>query len=243
MAETGTEVIIDARPILPKAKFRLYPKQEFALKRPEHEILYGGSRGGAKTIGGIAWMAAARDISMYRGLVIRKNADDLKDWIDRATIIYRPYGARKVGTPPEFRWQSGARIRTGHLKDEDSYEKYMGHEYQRMLIEELTQIPTEVRYLSLISSCRSTVEGLPAQVFITTNPGGPGHQWVKSRFVECCPANQTYFDEQGRSRIFIPATIDDNPVLMERDPSYVDFSMAYRPDSKRHGAMVHGISL
>lgn len=232
MGETETGgTAIESRPILPKATFKLYPKQQFALRRPEHEILYGGSRGGAKTIGGIAWIAAPRDIPQYRSLVIRKNADDLKDWIDRANIIYRPYGARKVGTPPEFHWPSGARTRTGHLKDEDSYEKYQGHEYQRMLIEELTQIPTEVRYLTLISSCRSTVEGLPAQVFITTNPGGPGHQWVKSRFIDCGPPNKTFI-EADRARIFIPATIDDNPVLMERDPSYVAFLDSLPPGLK-----------
>jgi hypothetical protein len=232
MVETVTEGAIDIKPILPKAHFKLYPKQMFALNRPEHEILYGGSRGGAKTIGGIAWIAAPRDISQYRSLVIRKNADDLKDWIDRATIIYRPYGAKKVGTPPEFRWPSGARTRTGHLNDADAYEKYQGHEYQRILIEELTQIPDEVRYLMLISACRSTIDGLPAQVFITTNPGGPGHQWVKSRFVECCPARETFFDEEGRARIFIPSTIEDNPILMQKDPSYVAFLNGLPPGLK-----------
>lgn len=222
MATEG--IPIDRKPLLPKPKFKLYPKQQYALHRPEYEILYGGARGGAKTIGGIAWIAAPRDYPQYRGLVIRKNADDLKDWVDRAKIIFRPYGAIKVGAPPEFRWPSGAKIRTGHLKDEDAYEKYQGHEYQRMLIEELTQIPTELSYLKLLSSCRSTIDNLPAQAFITTNPGGIGHQWVKARFISCAPSQTTYYDpESGRSRIFIPATIDDNPVLMQKDPDYVRF--------------------
>src|SRR3546814_9561209 len=52
---------------------------------------------------------------------------------------------------------SGAVIRTGHLKDDQAYTKYQGQEYQRQLIEELTQIPTVKRYLQLTSSCRSTV--------------------------------------------------------------------------------------
>lgn len=206
----------------PKRLTELYPKQRFALERPENEILFGGARGGAKTIGGIAWEAAPRDFPLFRGLVIRKNADDLKDWIDRASIIYRPYGAKKVGAPPEFRWKSGAKIRTGHLKDENAYEKYQGHEYQRMLIEELTQIPTEQNYLKLISSCRSTVAGLPAQVMATTNPGGPGHHWVKARFVDAGRPMETIYAD-GRTRIFIPATVDDNPALMEKDPDYVRF--------------------
>ena len=213
---------IDRKAPLPSPTNRLYEKQLFALKRPEHEILYGGARGGGKTLGGIVWMASPRNFSMYRGLVIRKNADDLKDWIDRANIIYRPYGAKKVGTPPEFRWPSGAKIRTGHLKDENAYEKYLGHEYQRMLVEELTQIPTERNYISLTSACRTTVTGLPAQVMNTTNPGGPGHHWVKARFVDAGPPMETIHID-GRTRIFIPATVDDCPALKEKDPDYVKF--------------------
>jgi hypothetical protein len=166
-------------------------------------------------------------------LVIRKNADDLKDWIDRATVQYRPYGGKAVGKPAEFRFPSGAKILSGHLKDENAYGKYLGHEYQRMLVEELTQIPLEQNYLSLLSSCRTTIPGLPAQCMSTTNPGGPGHQWVKARFVTPAPAMQTFFDpKSGRARIFIPSSIDDNPKLQEIDPDYVNFLNALPPGLK-----------
>ena len=73
-------------------------------------------------------------------LVIRRNADDLADWIERfrvqypfAKIAYRPY---------EIRFPNGGLIRTGHLKDEQAYGKYLGHDYKSLLIEELTQIQT-----------------------------------------------------------------------------------------------------
>ena len=222
----ATETATEDTPI------ELYEKQRFAIFRPENEILYGGARGGAKTVAGIVWIASPRNFPQYRGLVIRKNADDLKDWIDRAHFAFRPYGAKKVGSPPEFRWPSGAKVRTGHLKDEDAYEKYQGHEYQRMLIEELTQIPTELRYLSLISSCRSTVDGLPAQIFATSNPGGPGHQWVKERFVSAGAPNVPVVEDSGRTRIFIPATIADNPLLVKKDPDYVKFLDSLPPGLK-----------
>lgn len=202
------------------------PKQIQAMIRKEFEILYGGARGGGKTEAGIVWLTYPeyRNNPRYRALTIRKQADDLKDWVDRAYVLYRRVGAKKVGTPPEFHFPSGAIIRTGHLRDEDAYEKYQGHEYQRMLIEELTQIPEEVRYLQLISSCRSTVDGLRPQVFCTTNPGGPGHWWVRARFIDPVPPGIPYTDPlSGRSRIFIPATVDDNPILLEKDPSYIQF--------------------
>ena len=198
--------------------------QEFVLSLPDDifEILYGGSRGGGKTHAGMVWLTDPIDIPEYRALVIRKNADDLSDWIDRARQMYRSLGVKVAYKPAIFTFPSGAMIKCGHLKDDQAYTKYQGHEYQRMLIEELTQIPQERRYLQLISSCRSTIPGLKASVFLTANPGGSGHGWVKKRFVDVAEPNKLYLDPvSNRYRIFIPATIDDNPVLMKNDPNYV----------------------
>src|SRR5258708_7256229 len=98
-----------------------------------------------------------------------------------------------------------------------------------MLIEELTQIPTEVSYLRLRSACRSTVPGLSARLFMTTNPGEIGHQWVKERFIDCSEWGKPFIYTEKlpdgrsvtRSRIFIHAKMDDNPALMNNDPAYV----------------------
>lgn len=77
--------------------------------------------------------------------------------------------------------------------------------------------------MKLISSARSTIPGVKAQVFATTNPGNIGHLWVKDRWV--IPArNKTYYDPiSKRSRIFIPAKVEDNPTLVKNDPDYVAF--------------------
>jgi len=198
--------------------------QTEALSWRIFELLYGGARGGGKTDAGIIWMSKDREHPRFRGLVIRKNADDLSDWIERARHIYTPMGANFVGKPVEIKWAKGGAIRTGHLKDDNAYEKYQGHEYQRLLIEELTQIPTEERYLKLLASCRSTIPELKPRAFLTTNPGGPGHAWVKTRFIDVAPPNTFYKDPiTGRGRIFIPAKVEDNPTLIKADPQYVSF--------------------
>ena len=139
--------------------------------------------------------------------------------------MYEPTGADFV--KGEIRFPSGAALILGHLKDDNAYEKYQGHEYHRMLIEELTQIPNEESYLKLISSCRSTIPELRPQVFATTNPGGRGHGWVKKRWkLEKNPKvlTRTTDEESGRTRVFIPAKVDDNPHIMKNDPGYVKLS-------------------
>lgn len=199
--------------------------QTFVLQRLEKEILYGGARGGGKTDAGIAWMVEPEYIEHpeYRGLVLRETAEDLADWLDRAERKYAGLGAKKTGKPAMFKFPSGAVIRTGHLRDDDAFNKYKGHEYQKMLIEEVTQIPSEERYMKLLGSCRSTVEGLRAQMFLTTNPDGPGHFWVKKRFIEGKTPNKTYWTKEGTTRIFVPARIEDNPILMKADPDYINY--------------------
>lgn len=206
-------------------------KQTFALAVDGvRELLYGGARGGLKTTTGVVWLVKPPHINNaeYRALVLRKNADDLSDWVDRAERLWAPLHPRKTGKPAVFEFPSGAVIRCNHLKDKEAYTKYQGHEYQKMLVEELQQIPRELDYLNLISSCRTAIAGLAAEIFCTANPGGRGHAWIKSRWQigrdgkhKPCLAYPIPGDD--RLMMYIPATIDDNPRIMEIDPGYVKF--------------------
>jgi hypothetical protein len=190
-----------------------------------YEILYGGSRGGGKTDGGIMSLLYNKDHPLFRALVIRRNADDLRDWTDRAERWYLGQGFNRGGTPPEFTQKKGAKIRTGHLKDENAYSKYQGHEYQNMLIEELTQIPREENYLKLIASCRSTVPELRPLIIANCNPDGPGFSWVRKRFnIQGVPNKPVITIDKvtGLKRIFIPSRLADNPHLA-KDTTYKAF--------------------
>lgn len=202
--------------------------QTWALEAsPEEyfEIGFGGRRGGGKTAGGIGWLLYDKDDPLFRALIIRKQSEDLTDWVDRARRIYEPLGARIVGQPPIIEWPSGAIFRTGHLKDTNAYSKYVGHEYHRILIEELNLIPTEENYLKLISSCRSTVRGLRPQVMSNFNPSDVGFAWIKKRFgLHGVPTKPVTTTDQktGLKRIFVPSGVRDNPYL-DADPQYNAF--------------------
>lgn len=238
MPPPKTEALPSEKPPAKGELFRWKPNpgpQEFALRIPGNvfEILYGGARGGGKTDAGIMWLIKpVAELGfkplishrLYRALVLRRNANDLSDWMDRAERVYKMYGAslKDRNKQPYFVFPSGARIMLGHLKDDDAYTKYQGHEYQRILIEELTQIQNELMLAKLIASCRSTVKELRPQVLYTTNPGGKGHGWVRRRFITAQPPN-TFFINPATNRlaIYIPAKIEDNPYLMEADPEYI----------------------
>jgi len=164
----------------------------------------------------------------YRGLVIRRNADDLRDWIDRARHLYLPTRAIFSGNPVEIKFPSGAKIRTGHLKDENAYGKYQGHEYQKMLIEELSQIPREKDFEKLKASNRSTITELKPQIFATTNPDGDGADWVKKRFsipdkpTELVRTEKEFFDKITEkkvkvTRVFLPSKLEDNTYLFQNN--------------------------
>lgn len=215
--------------------WRPQPKQIAALSRTEDEVLYGGARGGGKTDAGQAWLTYDIANPRYRALVIRRNADDLRDWIDRARRMYLPTKAEFSGNPAEIKFPSGAIIRTGHLKDENAYSKYQGHEYQKILIEELTHIPRESDYEKLLGSCRSTVIDIYPQVFATTNPDGPGYEWVKERWMIPDEPKEIVLTElpDGRKRVFIPATVEDNPKLMDADPRYIQYLESMKDEDLR----------
>ena len=203
--------------------------QEFALATTGvFEKLYGGARGGGKTDCGMAWLLQPPHFGnpRYRALVVRRNYEDLCDWMDRAGRMFAPVGGRVMsGSPARVVFPGGEIFRLGHLKDKDSYSKYQGHEYQRMLVEEAQQIPEERYYEQLLGSCRSTVPGLAAEVLLTANPGSIGHRWLKARFGagkdDPREPNKAYKGRDGRYRMYIPSTVADNPTLMQNDPAYV----------------------
>lgn len=228
-------------------------RQSEALNRSEKEILYGGSRGGGKSAAGIAWLALGNPLlagdhplratylnhPRYQALVLRRNAIDLAEWIERAADFFGHFGVTYTKQPAVLKFKTGATIYLGHLDDDSAFEKYKGWELHKVLIEELTLIPKQAHYLKVLGSCRSTIDGIRSQLFLTTNPDGPGAAWVKRRFIQFPGRTRQETDGRtlrdtisGLTRVFIPAKLTDNPVL-ERDPEYRQMLMAQDEVTRR----------
>lgn len=202
-------------------------KQEITLSQEFDELLFGGGRGGGKTETQLAWLSYDTEYPFYRALVIRKNADDLREWVDRARLFYQRLGALVVGHPWEIRFPNGGKIWTGHLNDENAYMKYQGQEIPKISIEELSQIPKEKYYIQLIGSCRSSHPEIKPQVFNTTNADEPGYEWIKNRWgiPDVPDFNKVYtkMTPEGKRLVFVPSKLEDNPILMNADKNYVKY--------------------
>jgi len=202
-------------------------QQKKALRSAAKFTLFGGARGGGKSDGSIHWLTKRVKNPNMLGLVLRRNAKDLIEFINRANKVFKRLGAIKTGSPQsggvKFVFPSGAEIYTGHLANEDSFEAYQGWNITDMVIEELTHIPTLILFQSLLGSLRSIDPTLPPRFFATTNPTNIGFEWVKAYWRIGDIPDEQYFTEEGITKIYIPAGVYDNPHLLKGDPEYVKY--------------------
>lgn len=195
--------------------------QEEFLRRGEFEVLFGGAAGPGKTDCLVAAMTRGVDNQTYHGLIIRRTFPQLQEIIDRCHKIYPYMGATYRATDKRWVFPSGSIIDLGHMQHENDKYNYQGKEYHRIGVDELTQF-TETQYTYLFSRLRTTDPDITPQIVSSTNPGGIGHYWVKERFISITDAGRTHIDTAtGLSRVFIPATIEDNPALFNNDPAYL----------------------
>jgi hypothetical protein len=197
---------------------------------PIFEVVYGGARGGGKTdasLGDFALHARAHGANA-KGLFVRRTRVALEPTIARARQLYLPLGVEWLQQRSMFRWPNGAVLYFRYLDRDADADAYQGHDYSRVYVEELTQFSDPSPVDKLKATLRSAA-GAPCGFRATCNPGGPGHTWVKARYIDSGPRQvieeefESPFDGQRirLSRVFIPAKLTDNPRLLENDPLYV----------------------
>jgi len=211
------------------------PQTEF-LAASEQEVLYGGAAGGGKSFGLLADPMRYFHNPNFNGLILRRTNDELRELIWKSQELYPKAfpGAKWGEKKSQWTLPSGAKLWLTYLEREDDVRRYQGLAFSYIAFDELTQHPTPFAWDYMRSRLRTTDPELPIFMRATTNPGGAGHGWVKQMFIDPAPANQAFVatdlssgepleypeghEKAGQplfSRRFIPASLNDNPYLME----------------------------
>lgn len=194
------------------------PQREFFASRCKYTA-YGGARGGGKT-----WASSRKAIGgalRWPGikiLMIRREYDDMRNSLIEPMLAILPQEiATYNGTLNIIYFVNGSTIKFGNMPGYGAAVagKYQGQEYDWIFMEEATQF-TEQEFRGL-GACLRGVNKIPKRFYLTCNPGGVGHHWVKRLFV----SREFRDGENPADYCFIKATVEDNKDLMESSPDYV----------------------
>lgn len=190
--------------------------QEFAIDTRCAHTLYEGARGPGKTITQLMRFRRRVGIGYgqyWRGVIFDLEFDNLSGLVAESKKWFPKFfdGAKFLESASHYKWvwPTGEELLFRHVKKIQDYEGFHGHEYPFIGWNELTKYPTSELYDKFMSVNRSsfvperdtpynpdgsyaTDDGkplppIPLEVFSTTNPNGPGHNWVKRRFIDVAP--------------------------------------------------------
>lgn len=194
--------------------------QKALIDCPVPEIFYGGARGGGKTDGILGkWaLKQARYGRHVNCLFLRKAMPASDDVIERSREIYGALGAQYNETKALWRFPNGARVRFRHLESIADADAYQGQNVTDVAVEEagLYSSPDPIDRLHGI--LRSAT-GIPTQMILSGNPGGPGQLWIKDRYIDPAPLGMKILSRdlpngQAHKYVYIPSRVTDNRYLM-----------------------------
>ncbi|WP_202969812.1 phage terminase large subunit [Endozoicomonas atrinae] len=198
--------------------------QTALLTCPIEDILYGGARGGGKTDGFLGkWLMRSQVYGgKCKGLFVRRSMPELDEVIGRSQEIFTPLGALWKAQKSTWVMPNGAILRLRSLERDADAGKYQGHSYTDVYIDEGGNFPNPDPIDKLNATLRNP-HGIPSSFNVSANPGGPGHEWIKKRYIDPAPFGMKPVkdDTSEAKRIYIPSRLEDNRLLMDGDPGYI----------------------
>ncbi len=191
-------------------------KQKLFFASRARYTAYGGARGGGKS-----WALRRKLVALclrypgIRCLLVRRSYAELK--ANHVDPLLREYAGLMTYRETDKRLDLPNRssIQLGYCSSNRDVLRYQGQEYDIIAIDEATQL-NEYQF-SIFKACLRGVGAVPRRMYLTCNPGGVGHAWVKRLFID----RAFRPDEDPDDYRFIPAQVYDNPVLTAADPDYV----------------------
>jgi hypothetical protein len=211
--------------------------QEFALSTTASHIMYHGTRGPGKTDCQLARFASNVGVgygSYWVGIIFDRRYKNLDDLIKKSKRMFKKIFGDKCkflssNSDLKWVWDTGEELLFRQYQRADDYWNYHGQEYPFIGWNELCKYPTSEAYDAMMSCNRSSwtqakdspkdeagnylVPEMPLEVFSTTNPYGPGHNWVKARFIDPVPMGEIHYETFN---VYDPKTAQQIDITVEQ---------------------------
>ncbi|HWI57994.1 MAG TPA: terminase family protein [Bacillota bacterium] len=194
-------LILQPRQLLASAAARLCD-----LPNGPTAVGYGGARGGGKSHWLLAQMGAddCQRVPGLKCLLLRKvGKANLEHFEDLRRHLFSGLKHEFSAHRGILTFANGSRIIAGHFQAEKDIDAYLGLEYDVIGIEEATTL-TYRKFQDISTCCRSSKPNWRPRTYSTTNPGGIGHAWYRTKFV------LPYLEKREVETRFIPARVSDN---------------------------------
>jgi PBSX family phage terminase large subunit len=204
-------------------------------------IAFGGARGGGKS-----WAVRVKAALLclnYAGIkvmIIRKTYPELQEnHIVPMCEMLHCYDDNKKNRIASYNdskknitFPNGSRILYRYCDNAKDAERFQGTEVDVLFIDEATHQSEEK--MKKLTACVRGVNAFPKRIYLTCNPGGEGHAWVKRLFIDKKYEN----NERPEDYTFIQSLVTDNKALMESNPDYIKQLEALPP--KLRDAWLYG---
>ena len=169
-------------------------------------IGYGGARGGGKSHWLLAQMGAddCQRVPGLKCLLLRKvGKANIEQFEDLRRRLFGKLKNEFSAYRGVLAFANGSRIIAGHFQSEKDIDAYLGLEYDVIGVEEATTL-TSRKYQDISTCCRTSKPNWRPRIYSTTNPGGVGHAWYRTKFVI------PMVEKRQTDTIFVPARVGDN---------------------------------
>lgn len=199
----------------------LNPKQAEFFKSTTRYTFYGGAKGGGKSH--VVDRLASLGAMHYPGikiLMLRRQFKDLRiNHIEPLCKLLPVNVAVYNANEQMMRFCNGSTILFGNYNYDSSWDSFNGQEFDWIFMDEATQFSYE--QFRMLGGCLRGVNKIPKRFYLTGNPGGIGHRWVKRLFIDrefITDSDDPEENENPDDYSFIFASVEDNIAMKETDP-------------------------